>query len=31
MPSKLPDNQITFYQSLDGAINVEVLFAEENT
>ena len=27
---KLPDNQIAFYQSLDGSINIEVLFAEEN-
>jgi len=27
---KLPDNQITFYQSPDGSINIEVLFAEEN-
>jgi hypothetical protein len=30
MSQKLPDNQITFYQSLDGSINIEVLFAEEN-
>lgn len=28
--NKLPDNQITFYQSLDGSVNIEVLFAEEN-
>ena len=27
---KVPDNQITFYQSLDGSVNIEVLFAEEN-
>ncbi len=27
---KIPDNQIAFYQSLDGSINIEVLFAEEN-
>jgi hypothetical protein len=27
---KLSDNQITFYQSLDGSINIEVLYAEEN-
>lgn len=27
---KLPDNQITFYQALDGAVNIEVLFADEN-
>ncbi len=27
---KIPDNQIAFYQSLDGSVNVEVLFAEEN-
>jgi len=27
---KLPDNQITFYQSLDGSVNIEVLYAEEN-
>ncbi len=27
---KLPDNQIAFYQSLDGAVNIEVLYAEEN-
>ncbi len=28
---KIPDNQIVFYQSLDGSVNIEVLFAEENT
>jgi len=27
---KIPDNQIAFYQSLDGSINIEVLFAEDN-
>ena len=27
---KIPDNQIAFYQSLDGSVNIEVLFAEEN-
>ncbi len=27
---KLPDNQIIFYQSLDGNVSIEVLFAEEN-
>src|SRR3989344_4069653 len=27
---KTPDNQITFYQSPDGSVNIEVLFAEEN-
>ena len=27
---KLPDNQIAFYQSSDGSVNIEVLFAEEN-
>ena len=27
---KLPDNQITFYQSPDGSVNIEVLYAEEN-
>ncbi|MFH2043756.1 MAG: RhuM family protein, partial [Pseudomonadota bacterium] len=27
---KLPDNQITFYQSSDGSVNIEVLYAEEN-
>ncbi|MFH1895964.1 MAG: virulence RhuM family protein [bacterium] len=31
MPKKkLPDNQIAFYQSPDGSVNIEVLFAEEN-
>ena len=28
--NKLPDNQITFYESSDGSVNVEVLYAEEN-
>jgi hypothetical protein len=27
---KLPDNQIAFYQSPDGAVNIEVLYAGEN-
>lgn len=27
---KLPDNQIVFYQSLDGSVHMEVLYAEEN-
>jgi len=27
---KLPDNQITFYQTTDGVINIEVLYADEN-
>jgi len=27
---KIPDNQITFYQSSDGKVNIEVMFAEEN-
>ena len=26
---KLPDNQIAFYQSLDGSVNIEVLFSKE--
>ena len=30
MNKKTPDNQIAFYQSLDGSVNIEVLFAEEN-
>ncbi|MBL7150288.1 MAG: virulence RhuM family protein [Candidatus Pacebacteria bacterium] len=31
MPKKkLPDNQITFYQTPDGSINIEVFYAEEN-
>ena len=30
MKNKLPDNQIAFYQSLDGSVNIEVLYAEEN-
>jgi len=27
---KIPDNQIAFYQSLDGSINIEVLFSDDN-
>lgn len=27
---KLPDNQIAFYKSPDGSVNIEVLYAEEN-
>jgi hypothetical protein len=27
---KLPDNQIAFYQSTDGSVNIEVLYAAEN-
>lgn len=27
---KIPDNQIAFYQSPDGAVNIEVLFVDEN-
>ena len=27
---KIPDNQIVFYQSPDGSVNIEVLFAGEN-
>ncbi len=30
MMKKTPDNQIAFYQSLDGSVNIEVLFAKEN-
>ena len=31
MPKKkLPDNQIAFYQTPDGSINIEVFYAEEN-
>ena len=30
MAKKLPDNQITFYQSPDGSVNIEVLYVEEN-
>ena len=30
MTKKLPDNQIAFYQSPDGAVNIEVLYTEEN-
>lgn len=28
--NKLPDNQIAFYQSRDGSVNIEVLYTEEN-
>jgi len=27
---KLPDNQIVFYQSQDGSVNIEVFYVEEN-
>ena len=27
---KIPDNQIAFYQSPDGSVNIEVMYAEEN-
>lgn len=27
---KIPDNQIIFYQTSDGQVNIEVMFAEEN-
>jgi hypothetical protein len=30
MNVKLPDNQIAFYQSPNGSVNIEVLYAEEN-
>ncbi|MCX6726190.1 MAG: virulence RhuM family protein [Candidatus Shapirobacteria bacterium] len=30
MKNKLPDNQIVFYQSPDGSVNIEVLYAQEN-
>ncbi len=30
MIKKLPDNQIAFYQSPDGAVNIEVFYTEEN-
>ncbi|MFH0725404.1 MAG: virulence RhuM family protein [Pseudomonadota bacterium] len=30
MKKKLPDNQITVYQTADGKINIEVLYANEN-
>ncbi len=30
MDKKLPDNQIAFYQSPDGTVNIEVFYAEEN-
>ena len=28
--NKIPDNQIVFYQAPEGAVNIEVLYAEEN-
>ena len=30
MRKKLPDNQIAFYQSPDGSVNIEVLYSDEN-
>ncbi len=30
MRKKIPDNQITFYQTPDGGLNVEVMYADEN-
>lgn len=30
MAKKIPDNQIAFYQTADGSVNVEVLYADEN-
>lgn len=30
MKKKLPDNEITVYQTADGKINIEVLYADEN-
>lgn len=30
MKNRLPNNQIAFYQSTDGSVNIEVLFSEEN-
>ena len=30
MKKKLQDNQIAFYQTVDGSINIEVLYADEN-
>jgi hypothetical protein len=27
---KLPDNQITVYQTADGKVNIEVLYSDEN-
>ncbi len=27
---KIPDNQIAFYQSPDGSVNIEVMYAREN-
>ena len=27
---KLPDNEIAFYQTPDGNVNIEVLYAQEN-
>ena len=29
-PKKILDNQIAFYESPDGSVNIEVLYAEEN-
>ena len=26
----IPDNQIAFYESSDGSVNIEVMYAEEN-
>ncbi len=28
--NKILDNQIAFYQSADGSVNIEVLYSEEN-
>jgi hypothetical protein len=28
--NKIPDNQIAFYETPDGSVNIEVLYAEEN-
>jgi hypothetical protein len=30
MKKNIPDNQIAFYQTPDGSVNIEVLYAEEN-
>jgi|SRR5680860_144527 len=30
MSKKIPDNKIAFYESTDGSVNIEVLYAEEN-
>lgn len=30
MPKRISDNQITFYQSPNGLVNIEVMYAEEN-